>query len=235
MSQVGYLGRRRSNIILEYAQEALESMAVNVGIAFGHNDYMKDAATVEKEISSLANRLPATSQNAETLNPEDRRMVVTKLAKELNLLKAESKDAVTGLNDAIKELEVKLANNTKYLPPLVRSGRLQVIHRNTKTLVYAHSALWKTICGWNYYGSSYEFAGECGMIVGPHSKKLPQSWDTGSDQPSVPANSTSVFAASRFLLHGNRLSLEPACRSFEFSISPTVILATTLAMAMITS
>ena len=41
------------------------------------------------------------------------------------------------------------------------------------------------------------------MIVGPHSKKLPQSWDTGSDQPSVPANSTSVFAASRFLLHGN--------------------------------
>ena len=25
------------------------------------------------------------------------------------------------------------------------------------------------------------------MIVGPHSKELPQSWDTGSDQPSVPA------------------------------------------------
>ena len=26
------------------------------------------------------------------------------------------------------------------------------------------------------------------MIVGPHSTKLPQSWDTGSDQPSVPAS-----------------------------------------------
>ena len=25
------------------------------------------------------------------------------------------------------------------------------------------------------------------MIVGPHSTKLPKSWDTGSDQPSVPA------------------------------------------------
>ena len=48
------------------------------------------------------------------------------LAKELNLLKAESKDAVKGLNDAIKEPEVKLGNNTKYLPPLVRSGRHQV-------------------------------------------------------------------------------------------------------------
>ena len=33
-----------------------------------------------------------------------------------------------------------------------------------------------------------DLAGECGMIVGPHSTKLPQSWDTGSDQPSVPAS-----------------------------------------------
>ena len=31
-------------------------------------------------------------------------------------------------------------------------------------------------------------AGECGMIVGPHSTKLQQSWDTGSDQRSVPAS-----------------------------------------------
>ena len=36
-------------------------------------------------------------------------------------------------------------------------------------------------------------AGGCGMIVGPHSTKLPQSWDTGSDQPSVPAISISIF------------------------------------------
>ena len=34
------------------------------------------------------------------------------------------------------------------------------------------------------------------MIVGPHSTKLPQSWDTGSDQPSVPAISISVCQIS---------------------------------------
>ena len=34
------------------------------------------------------------------------------------------------------------------------------------------------------------------MIVGPRSTKLPQSWDTGSDQPSAPAMSTSVCAIS---------------------------------------
>ena len=36
-----------------------------------------------------------------------------------------------------------------------------------------------------------DLAGECGMIVGPHSTKLPQSWDIGSDQPSVPASEDS--------------------------------------------
>ena len=30
-------------------------------------------------------------------------------------------------------------------------------------------------------------AGECGMTEGPHSTKLPQSWDIGSDQSDVPA------------------------------------------------
>ena len=50
------------------------------------------------------------------------------------------------------------------------------------------------------------------MIVGPHTTKLPQSWDTGSDQPSVPAISTVVLADSKFLVDGYRLSPEPACR-----------------------
>ena len=31
-------------------------------------------------------------------------------------------------------------------------------------------------------------AGECGVIVGPHSTKLPQSRDTESDQLGVPAS-----------------------------------------------
>ena len=35
------------------------------------------------------------------------------------------------------------------------------------------------------------------MIVGPHSTKLPQSWDTGSDQPSVPAFTSSVSGMGR--------------------------------------
>ena len=166
VSQVGYLGRWKSNIILEYAQEALESMAVNAGIAFGHCDYLKDPSTVEKEISSIGNRQPIAPEAHGHEGHEDKRVIVSKLAAELRLLKTESKDAVKGLSNAIKDLEVKLGNNTKYLPPMVRSGRYQIIHRNSKTLVYAHSAMWKTVCGWNYYGSTYEFVeGDVTMVT----------------------------------------------------------------------
>ena len=45
------------------------------------------------------------------------------------------------------------------------------------------------------------------MIVGPHSTKLAQSWDTGSDQPAI------LISVLQFLTDGNGLSLEPAWRS----------------------
>ena len=47
------------------------------------------------------------------------------------------------------------------------------------------------------------------MIVGSHSTKLPQSWDTGSDQPSVPASSISVLS---IFCNGTWLTQEPPCR-----------------------
>ena len=53
----------------------------------------------------------------------------------------------------------------KYLPAMVKPGRHQVIHRNCRVLVYAHTSMWKTLCGWNYYGSSYEFVeGDVTMV-----------------------------------------------------------------------
>ena len=50
------------------------------------------------------------------------------------------------------------------------------------------------------------------MIVGSHSTNLPQLWDTGFDQSSVPAILTVVFTDFKFLVDGYRLSPEPARR-----------------------
>ena len=59
--QVAYLGRWKSNIILQYAQEALESMALNNQQKFGHPVFEANEAGVEKDVASLANMLRGTS------------------------------------------------------------------------------------------------------------------------------------------------------------------------------
>lgn len=70
------------------------------------------------------------------------------------------------LTETINELNVKFEGSVKYVPRLVKSHRNQVIHLNTKALVYAPSHLWKTVCGWHYYNSTCEFlAGDMGMIT----------------------------------------------------------------------
>ena len=44
------------------------------------------------------------------------------------------------------------------------------------------------VCGVaEYPAATIYHAGKCGMTEGPHSTKLPQSWDIGSDQSDVPA------------------------------------------------
>ena len=48
------------------------------------------------------------------------------------------------------------------------------------------------------------------MIVGPHSTKLPQSRDTGSDPPSVPENHHADFDYLDFSLH--------VCRNLRFGV-----------------
>ena len=55
--------------------------------------------------------------------------------------------------------------------------------------------LFETLQGSNHVISN--FAREWGMIVGPHSTKLPQSWDTGPGQPTVPAFTISIFVMGR--------------------------------------
>ena len=138
--------------------EALESMAVNVGNTFAPNEYKKDSATVDKEIAAMSknNTVQPLHQLLNKPKGADEQMV-SRLRDELESFKSDSAGAVKGLHEAMKALESKVGSNSKFLPPLVRSGRQQVVHKNNKTLVYANPAMWRTNCGWNYYGSSYEF------------------------------------------------------------------------------
>lgn len=93
--------------------------------------------------------------------PEDkdeRQELLNQLKEELSLLEQGKKDSKKKIAEAIKDLKTRNQYNSRYLPPFVKSKRHKTIHKTCSTLVFAPSTLWKTICGWRYYNSSYEFA-----------------------------------------------------------------------------
>ena len=150
VSQVGYLGRWKSNVIMEYAQEALESLAVNNTNCFGGDSQLQLA----QQLIKGGNEKP---KDKEDLKKKADLEVVNKLKAELELFKFDSKESSGALERATKDIESNMSSAARYLPNLVRSTRQQVIHANVKTLLYAPPNNWKTKCGWYYYASNYEF------------------------------------------------------------------------------
>eukprot|EP00435_Cladocopium_sp_Y103_P072097 s218_g39.t1 len=146
VSQVAYLGRWKSNVILEYAQEALESMALNTSKIFK-----------EDPTSTVSPTLPNQQAWADNLEAKADVQVVERLKLELASFKKDTKGDSVALSAAIKEIEEKMATSAKYLPPLVKSNRHQVIHKNHKSLVFAPHVSWRTVCGWYYYNANYTF------------------------------------------------------------------------------
>ena len=149
VSQVGYLGRWKSNVIMEYAQEALESLAINNTNCFGSDPQFQLAQKLIQGDSNVA-----TQQAVEKKADAE---LVHRLQEELNTFKADTKGSENLLEKAIREVESKMSTSGKYLPSLVRSTKQQIIHHNVKTLVYAPPHAWRTKCGWYYYASNYEF------------------------------------------------------------------------------
>jgi cell division protein ZapA (FtsZ GTPase activity inhibitor) len=123
---VAFLGRWKSNVILGYAQEALESMAVNGDKKFGGAPLQQPTQQVDKEISELV--LQAQSQVPK--DPEVKMAVVQQIQTELAKLKANTKDASENLQREIRGLESKWESNSTFLPNLVKAARHQVIHKN---------------------------------------------------------------------------------------------------------
>ena len=85
---VGYLGRWKSDVTLEYAQEALESMAVSATHPFIGPEKLSDLL----KPSVLKNLLPAENQHAHKADKD----VVDRLKSELTKFKQHTK----GKNDS---------------------------------------------------------------------------------------------------------------------------------------
>ena len=92
VSQVGYLGRWKSNVILEYAQEALESLAVNASNHFKGNPTEAKAVT---KAPSLADMLALGKQLVGKVDKE----LVNRLQTEVDALRQDSEGANSALSE----------------------------------------------------------------------------------------------------------------------------------------
>ena len=155
VAQVGFLGRWKSNVILEYAQEALESLAVNNSGCFGTNTQQMQLAQQLIKGNSAETALP---KDASIQSVKANTKVISNLQKELDSFKDDTKGSHSNLEKAIKELENRMGTAAKYLPNLVKSVKQQVVHLNTRTLLYSPPIGWRTRCGWYFHASNYEFA-----------------------------------------------------------------------------
>ena len=190
VSQVAFLGRWKSNVILEYAKEALQSIPLNA----------------DKKLFGSVEGFQAPQEAQDTnLRPSNQHQsnieLVGKLRAEIDSFMDGSKAKSHELDEKVQALEAKFDGYTKFLPNLVKSTRTQVIHRNNKIFLCSPSFMWKTTCGWSYYNSDYEFSNEevtkvtCQKcIASAHSKEDekqmpvgPPKWDGSAEGPMHPA------------------------------------------------
>ena len=153
VSQVAFLGRWKSSVILEYAKEALQSIPLNADKKlFGNSEPHQTGQVGEEKHEGRSTHQPSNLE------------LVGKLKSEIDSFMNGTKADTTELSAKVRQLEVKF-ENYKFLPPLVISNRASVVHRNNRIFLCSPSYMWKTQCGWNYYNSDYEFAEDFGMKV----------------------------------------------------------------------
>eukprot|EP00435_Cladocopium_sp_Y103_P025149 s4373_g6.t1 len=157
--QVGFLGRWKSNVILSYAEEALETMAVNTPGKFGAppEGPQKDSQGMLKDLLTKAKAPRDVDLGQEA--------IVAQIKADILALKKGTKVMNDESQDSVELLKQKIEAGHKYLPKFVTSTRYKVTHINHRVLLYAPAAQWRTLCGWHYYNAGYQFEGDEGTSV----------------------------------------------------------------------
>ena len=131
--QVAYLGRWKSNIILQYAEEALETMPVMAKF------------NKPKAIGNVQNEHNKPSTKGRTSEYE------RKLKLEIDHLKK----AQEKLDESISRWEDISVKNQGLLPPTVITKGC--VHASRRIPVASPVSTWHTRCGWPYGSSSFSF------------------------------------------------------------------------------
>eukprot|EP00435_Cladocopium_sp_Y103_P009859 s2919_g2.t1 len=155
ISQVAYLGRWRSSIILEYAAEALESLPVNMGQAF----------------KTEGSGGPASQNQGDSGQQGLIRMEEIKvyLLAELEAAKSDNAKSLRALDDEVEALKLRDASCNNSLPVGVQAVASKITHHNMELASCSPPHLWRTLCGWYYHRSDFVFVTKIAVgTAGPH-------------------------------------------------------------------
>lgn len=144
--QVAYLGRWKSDVIYQYAAEALESLPVNANRAF---------------ITNLYGTKETNDAGSTFYKPKDIEEVRDYPLAELSLAAEHQERALRAMDIEVENLKKRNEKNNGRLPPFVRRLGGDVIHHNWNMTSCTPPLAWKTLCGWHYHKSDYMFTTSC--------------------------------------------------------------------------
>ena len=161
VSQVAFLGRWRSNIILQYADEALQSIPVNTSANFNMSNHNTPVITQQKSMP---------------IDPVIQQEIVMELKVEIARLKSGERTVKEKLKDLQDKWVSKPTRGEGELPRMVQSLRSGVIHQNASYLLCSPPYTWRTTCGWYYNSAAYSFTQEpmevnCQKCLAPRQSK----------------------------------------------------------------
>ena len=141
--QVAYLGRWKSDLIYQYAEEALASLPVNPAADTVPPAFTSTLSPQESEAQGLVGTVEGPSYK-DVLDLEVQRF------------RLDSKAAAKELRREIKQLKDQ-CDRAIEAPLLVKNMKSGLIHANAASTVTTPSYAWRTLCGWRYQAGDYLF------------------------------------------------------------------------------
>ena len=139
VQQVAFLGRWASNVIMEYAKEALEDTPANLKL------FEKTHMMVQKNTSGGNEAGP------------DYAALHKKLVEDVDVLKNRMEGKDREVQDLATQFEKLQMTEGGLLPSLVQSRASKTIHLNIALVATSPPMSWRTRCGWHFASSQYVF------------------------------------------------------------------------------
>ena len=142
LAQVAFLGRWKSEVVYEYAAEALEALPVNNSGAFKSSLETKGAASDPIRELSIGKKVE---------------QVRTYLSAELAAFKQDQEEVLKALRKEVSHLRDKEDSSQGLIPSWVQSQSSKVTHRTVPFSYCSPPDLWRSLCGWHFHQSNFVF------------------------------------------------------------------------------